>query len=68
MSIKNMVFYPACAASCLILLPVLALAGSIALMGYALVTELRELVFGPSRDLPDQRTARETAHRLCANP
>jgi hypothetical protein len=65
MSIRSIIFYPAYVVSCLLVLPLLALAGTMALMGYAVISEFRELIFGPSKESPDNRTAREMAHRMC---
>jgi hypothetical protein len=65
MSIKSIVYSLGCAVSCVLVLPLLALAGGLALVGYAVISEVGEFMFGPSKESPDPRTAREIAHRMC---
>ena len=52
MSFKVLVFYAGCTAAWFLLMPVFIIGGGIALLGYAVVTELTELVIGSRRALP----------------
>jgi hypothetical protein len=65
MSIKDVMFYLVCAAIWFILLPLFLVAGTIALVGYAVVSELREYLLGRTAKALDNVAARETARRMC---
>ena len=65
MSFKDVVFYLVCAATWFIVLPLLVLAGGIALVSYAVFSELRENILGRTAKALDNAAARETARRLC---
>jgi hypothetical protein len=65
MSFKDVVFYIGCVASWVILLPALVVGGAIALVAYALFTELSEILLGSSESSLDTPTAREIARRVC---
>jgi len=65
MSFKDVVFYLVCAATWFILLPLLVVAGTIALFGYALVSELTEIFLGRTAKALDKTAAREIARRMC---
>ena len=65
MSFKDVVFYLGCVATWLVLLPVLAVSGAIALIAYAVVSELSELITGGAEKSLDNSTAREIARRMC---
>jgi hypothetical protein len=65
MSFKYVFFYLGCAATWLILLPVLVVIGGIALTAYAVFSEVSAL-FNRGKDKSlDDSTAREIAHRIC---
>jgi hypothetical protein len=65
MSFKDVVFYLGCAATWLILLPVLVVGGGIALIAYAVFSELGEFFMGGAAKPVDNSTAREIARRMC---
>jgi hypothetical protein len=65
MSIKDVMFYLVCAATWFILLPLFLVVGTIALVGYAVVSELREYLLGRTAKALDNVAARETARRMC---
>jgi hypothetical protein len=65
MSFKDVVFYLGCAATWLVLLPVLVVGGGIALIAYAVFSELSEFVVGGTEKSLDNSTAREIARRMC---
>ncbi len=65
MSFKQVIFYIVCALTWLLLLPVCLAGGAIALLSYALVSELGELFAGGTRNAVDSSTAREIARRVC---
>ncbi|HEY3656292.1 MAG TPA: hypothetical protein VGL34_15105 [Steroidobacteraceae bacterium] len=65
MSFKYVVFYLGCAATWLVLLPVLVIGGGIALIAYAVFSELSEFVVGGAEKSLDNSTAREIARRMC---
>ena len=64
MSFRDVIFYLGCAATWLIILPVVFISGTIALVTYALFSELADMFLG-RRDLVDDSTAREIAQRMC---
>ena len=64
MSFKDVVFYLVCAATWFIVLP-LVLAGGIALVSYAVFSELREFILGRTAKALDNAAAREVARRMC---
>jgi hypothetical protein len=66
MAIRSVLFYLGCALACLVLLPVLAVAGAVALLCYAVFSEFSELLFGRPAASLDNSKAREMAHRMCA--
>ncbi len=65
MAFKDVVFYLVCAATWFILLPLLLVGGTVALVGYAVFSELRENILGRTAKALDNAAARETARRLC---
>jgi hypothetical protein len=65
MSFKDVVFYLVCGATWFILLPVFVLGGTIALVSYAVFSELRENILGRRAKALDKTAARETARRMC---
>jgi hypothetical protein len=65
MSFKDVVFYLVCAATWFIVLPLLVLAGGIALVSYAVFSELREFILGRTAKAVDNAAAREVARRMC---
>jgi len=64
MSFRDVVFYIGCAATWLIILPVVAVSGTIALVTYALFSELADMFLGRGPSVDDS-TAREIAQRMC---
>jgi hypothetical protein len=64
MSFKDVAFYLVCAATWFILLP-LVLVGTIALVNYAVFSELREYFLGRTAKALDNAVAREMARRMC---
>ena len=65
MAIRSVLFYLGCAAAWLVLLPVLAAAGALALVTYAVFSEMSEILFGRTAPSLDNSQAREMAHRMC---
>jgi len=65
MSFKEVVFCLGCAATWLILLPVLVVGGAIALLAYAVFSEVGEFLMGSAEKPVDNSTAREIARRMC---
>jgi hypothetical protein len=66
MSFKDVMFYLVCAATWFILLPLLLVGGTIALVSYAVFSELREYLLGRSTvKALDNLAAREMARRMC---
>ena len=65
MSFKDVVFYLVCAVTWFILLPVFVVGGTIALVSYAVFSELRENILGRRAKALDNTAARETARRMC---
>jgi hypothetical protein len=65
MVIRSVLFYLGCAAAWLLLLPVLAAAGAVALLSYAAYNEFRETFLGRPGTSLDNSKAREMAHRMC---
>jgi hypothetical protein len=65
MSFKDVVFYLVCAATWLILLPLFVVGGTIALVSYAVFSELTEIVIGRTAKAVDKTAAREIARRMC---
>ena len=65
MTIRSVLFYLGCAAAWLVLLPVLAAAGSVALLSYAVFSEFSEVLFGRPAPSLDNSKAREMARRMC---
>jgi hypothetical protein len=65
MTLKNVVFYLGCAATWLIVLPVLAISGFVALVAYAVFSQLGDVVLGRGEKALDSSTAREIARRMC---
>jgi len=65
MTIRSVLFYLGCAAAWVVLLPVLAVAGGLALLSYSVFSELSEVLFGRPAPSLDNSKAREIAHRMC---
>lgn len=65
MVIRSVLFYLGCAAAWLVLLPVLAAAGALALLSYAAYAEFSETFLGRPAIALDNSKAREMAHRMC---
>jgi hypothetical protein len=65
MSFKDLMFYLVCAATWFVLLPLFLVGGTIALISYAVFSELRENLPGRTAKAIDNAAARETARRLC---
>ena len=65
MSFRDVVFYLVCAVTWFVLLPLLIVGGTIALVSYAVFSELKENVFGQTAKALDNAAARETARRVC---
>jgi hypothetical protein len=65
MMIRNAFFLAGCAATWAFVLPLLALAGFIALVGYAVLSGLGDWLFSSGRKELDPSKAREIASRLC---
>ena len=65
MSFKDIVFYLVCAATWFILMPVFLIGGTIALVSYAVFSELRENIVGGRAKALDNTAAREMARRMC---
>ncbi|HLZ98051.1 MAG TPA: hypothetical protein VKP66_08865 [Steroidobacteraceae bacterium] len=65
MSFKDVGFYLTCAAAWFIVLPLVVVGGALALLSYALFSELKERMFGRTAQAVDQKAAREAARRLC---
>jgi hypothetical protein len=65
MSFKDVVFYLVCAATWFVLLPLLVVGGTIALVSYAVFSELREIILGRTAKALDITAAREMARRMC---
>jgi hypothetical protein len=65
MSFKDVMFYLVCAATWFILLPLFLIGGTIALISYAVFSELRENLTGRTAKAVDNAAAREMARRLC---
>jgi hypothetical protein len=65
MSFKYVLFYLGCAATWLILLPVLIVFGGTVLTAYAVFGEVSEFFNRGSGKPLDISTAREIAHRIC---
>jgi hypothetical protein len=65
MSFKVVMFYLVCAATWFILLPLLLVGGTIALVSYAVFSELREYLLGRTAKALDNAAAREMARRMC---
>ena len=65
MSFKDVVFYLVCAATWFILLPLFVIGGTIALLSYAVVSEMTEIFLGRRAKALDKTAAREIARRMC---
>lgn len=65
MAIRTVLFYLGCAATWLVLLPILAAAGALALLSYAVFSEFCETFLGLSAPSLDNSMARELARRMC---
>jgi hypothetical protein len=65
MAIRSVLFYLGCAAALLVLVPLLAAAGAVALFGYAVFSEFCENFLGRSDPSLDPSKAREIARQLC---
>ena len=65
MTIRNVFFYLGCTVTWLVVLPVLAISGFVALVAYALLSQLGDVLLGRSDKALDNSTAREIARRMC---
>jgi hypothetical protein len=65
MSYKHVVFYVGCVVTWSFLLPLFVVACGIALLAYAVLGELGELLVGGTKKTLDNSTAREIARRMC---
>jgi hypothetical protein len=65
MTLKSLFFYALCAASWLVLLPVLVVGGAATLLGYAVLAEVSDSIAGPTYRPLDRAAAREAARRMC---
>jgi len=65
MSFKQVMFYIGCAVAWFVLLPVCIVGGGVALLSYAVFSEVGELVAGDAKKTVDSSTAREIARRVC---
>ena len=65
MSFKDAMFYLVCAVTWFILLPLCLVGGTIALIGDAVFSELREHLAGRPVKAVDNAAAREMARRVC---
>ena len=65
MSFKQVLFFIGCAVAWFVLLPICIVGGLMALLCYALFSEVGELVAGDTRSAVDTSTAREIARRVC---
>jgi hypothetical protein len=65
MSFRDVVFYLVCVATWLILLPLFVVGGAIALLSYAVFSELTEIFIGRAAKAVDKTAAREIARRMC---
>jgi hypothetical protein len=65
MSFKHVAFYVGCAAAWFILLPVFVVGGGIALLTYAIFSEVSDSFGGEGAKTLDNSTAREIARRVC---
>jgi hypothetical protein len=63
--LRSVVFYAGCAATWLVVLPVLAVAGFIALVGYAVISYIGDFFFGHGKAPLETSAAREIARRVC---
>jgi hypothetical protein len=62
---KAVAFYLICAATWFVLLPMLVVGGTIALVSYAVFSELKDNILGGTAKALDKTAARETARRMC---
>jgi hypothetical protein len=62
---KDVAFYVVCAATWFILMPALLIGGTIALLSYAVFSEVRENILGRRTQALDNTAAREMARRMC---
>jgi hypothetical protein len=62
---KHVVFYAGCVATWSVFLPLFVIACGIALLAYAVLGELGELLLGGAKKTLDNSTAREIARRMC---
>lgn len=65
MSFNQVMFYIGCAVAWFVLLPACIIGGVVALLCYAVFSEVGELVAGDARSDVDSSTAREIARRVC---
>ena len=65
MSFKQVMFFIVCAVAWFVLLPVCIVGGGLALLGYAIFSEVGEFVVGDTETPVDSSTAREIARRVC---
>ena len=65
MSFKQVMFFIGCAVAWFVLLPVCIVGGGVALLCYAIFSEVGEFVVGETETAVDNSTAREIARRVC---
>lgn len=65
MSLKSFIFSLGYLSAWLILMPVVAIGGGIALFAYAVFAELTQFLTGSHDQAPDPTTARALAEKIC---
>jgi len=65
MSLKTILFSLGCLLAWFVLLPMLFIAGGVALFAYAIFAELGVFLMGIPSNTPDTSVAREIARRMC---
>jgi hypothetical protein len=65
MSFKQVMFFSGCVVAWFVLLPLCIVGGGLALLSYAVFSEVGELVVGDTKGRVDISTAREIARRVC---
>ncbi len=65
MSLKTILFSLGCLLAWFVLLPMLFIAGGVALFAYAIFAELGVFLMGIPSNTPDTSVAREIARRIC---
>ncbi|MGA2188970.1 MAG: hypothetical protein ABSH33_10580 [Steroidobacteraceae bacterium] len=65
MTIRSVFFFLGCIATWVFVLPVLAVCGVVALVAYAVISQLGDFLLARGDKALDQKTAREIARRMC---